>query len=208
MSKLYSGIFLSLLASLGLFSACGEVDSPPPSYRQTCADVAEFEGFQESFGDYKEGKTIAYRHSDGYLFSLTVVSRDKYIDETFCLRRMNTLLESAYPIYSISISAEAPSFYFDEKDKLNRDAVEVRFGQYLFTLKNPLAFTGKADSSFIDTLKVNGVTYTDVAVSEGRIKGARGEMVSSDAKLYYQTKNGILKIELEDGSYIAINEED
>ena len=70
------------------------------------------------------------------------------------------------------------------------------------------AFTGKADSSFIDTLKVNGVTYTDVAVSEGRIKGARGEMVSSDAKLYYQTKNGILKIELEDGSYIAINEED
>lgn len=208
MSKLYSGIFLSLLASLGLFSACGEVDSPPPSYSQTCADVAEFEGFQESFGDYKEGKTIAYRHSDGYLFSLTVVSRDKYIDETFCLRRMNTLLESAYPIYSISISAEAPSFYFDEKDKLNRDAVEVRFGQYLFTLKNPLAFTGKADSSFIDTLKVNGVTYTDVAVSEGRIKGARGGMVSSDAKLYYQTKNGILKIELEDGSYIAINEDD
>lgn len=208
MSKLYSGIFLSLLASLGLFCGCGEVDDAPPTYSQKCGDVAEFEGFQASFGSYKEGKTIPFKHSDGYLFSLTVVSRDKYIDETFCLRRMNTLLESAYPIYSISISAEAPSFYFDEKDKLNRDAVEVRFGQYLFTLKNPLAFTGKADSSFIDTLKVNGVTYTDVAVSEGRIKGARGEMVSSDAKLYYQTKNGILKIELEDGSYIAINEED
>ena len=28
------------------------------------------------------------------------------------------------------------------------------------------------------------------------------------AKLYYNTKKGILKIELEDGSYIAINEED
>ena len=205
MSKLYSGIFLSLLASLGLFSACGEVDSPPPSYSQKCGDVAEFEGFQASFGSYKEGKTIPFKHSDGYLFSLTVVSKDKYIEETSCLRCMYTLLESAYPIYSISVSAVAPSFYFDEKDKLNRDAVEVRFGQYLFTLKNPL---GKADSSFIDTLKVNGVTYTDVAVSEGRIKGARGEMVSSDAKLYYQTQNGILKIELEDGSYIAINEED
>lgn len=208
MRKLYSKILVSLIASLGLFCGCGEVDDAPPTYSQKCGDVAEFEGFQASFGSYKEGKTIPFKHSDGYLFSLTVVSKDKYIDETFCLRRMNTLLESAYPIYSISISAEAPSFYFDEKDKLNRDAVEARFGQYLFTLKNPLAFTGKADSFFIDTLKVNGVTYTDVAVSEGRIKGARGEMVSSDAKLYYQTKNGILKIELEDGSYIAINEED
>lgn len=207
MRKLYSKILVSLVASLGLFCGCGEVDDAPPTYSQKCGDVAEFEGFQASFGSYKEGKTIPFKHSDGYLFSLTVVSKDKYIDETFCLRRMNTLLESAYPIYSISISAEAPSFYFDEKDKLNRDAVDVRFGQYLFTLKNPLAL-GESDSSFIDTLKVNGVTYTDVAVSEGRIKGARGEMVSSDAKLYYQTKNGILKIELEDGSYIAINEED
>ena len=121
---------------------------------------------------------------------------------------MYTLLESAYPIYSISVSAVAPSFYFDEKDKLNRDAVDVRFGQYLFTLKNPIAL-GESDSSYIDTLEVNGVSYPGVAVSNGVLQnGSQGKSVPTDAKLYYQEKKGILKIELEDGSYIAINEED
>ncbi|WP_405338728.1 hypothetical protein [Fibrobacter sp.] len=208
MRKLYSKILVSLIASLGLFCGCGEVDDAPPTYSQKCGDVAEFEGFQASFGSYKEGKTIPFKHSDGYLFSLTVVSKDKYIEETSCLRCMYTLLESAYPIYSISVSAVAPSFYFDEKDKLNRDAVDVRFGQYLFTLKNPIAL-GESDSSYIDTLEVNGVTYTGVAVSNGVLQnGSQGKSVPTDAKLYYQEKKGILKIELEDGSYIAINEED
>jgi frataxin-like iron-binding protein CyaY len=63
-------------------------------------------------------------------------------------------------------------------------------------------------------MEINGVTYTDVAVVDGRKyeqprkSEYQTKTVESDAKLYYQTKKGILKIEMEDGSYIAINEED
>ena len=63
-------------------------------------------------------------------------------------------------------------------------------------------------------MKINGVVYTGVAVSNGRKNEQpdkdyyQDASVKSDAKLYYNTKKGILKIELEDGSHIAINEED
>jgi frataxin-like iron-binding protein CyaY len=63
-------------------------------------------------------------------------------------------------------------------------------------------------------MEINGVKYTDVAVSNGRKYKQPYTNINqytteeSDAKLYYQTKKGILKIELEDGSSIAINEGD
>ena len=70
------------------------------------------------------------------------------------------------------------------------------------------------DDSQILFMEINGVKYTDVAVSNGRKYKQPYTSVNqysteeSDAKLYYQTKKGILKIELEDGSSISINEGD
>ena len=63
-------------------------------------------------------------------------------------------------------------------------------------------------------MEINGVKYKDVAISKGRkfkqpyTNINQYSTEESDAKLYYQTKKGILKIELEDGSSIAINEGD
>jgi hypothetical protein len=63
-------------------------------------------------------------------------------------------------------------------------------------------------------MEINGVAYADVAVAKGRKyeepykNDYQTNTVESSARLYYQTKKGILKIEMEDGSYIAINEED
>ena len=146
------------------------------------------------------------------LFSFAVTDRDNFIDDA-CQKHLNTILESAYPIYTISLSAETTTFYYNENDKLNQ-SIMVRFGQYIFSLKNPESLKNASDSSYIEKMEINGVSYTDVAVADGRKyeqpykSDYQTKTVESSAKLYYQTKTGILKIEMEDGSYIAINEED
>ena len=202
---------LLICSTLGLLCACSEKSTTEPNF-QKCSDTSKIKGYQADFGGYKEGKTIPYKHSDGYLFSLAVVDRDNYIDEV-CQKHLNTILESAYPIYTISLSTETTTFYYNEQDKLNQ-TITVEFGQYVFSLKNPETLKNTHDSSYIEKLEINGVTYTDVAVVDGRKyeqprkSEYQTKTVESDAKLYYQTKKGILKIDMEDGSYIAINEED
>jgi len=211
MMKFCTKSLLLLNFSLAFLCACGEVTTTEPNYYK-CSDNSKISGFAAEFGNYKVGKTIPYKHSDGYLFSLAVIDRDNYIDEV-CYKHLNTILESAYPIYSVSLSTETTTFYYNEQDKLNQ-TITVEFGQYVFSLKNPETLKNTHDSSYIEKLEINGVTYTDVAVVDGRKyeqprkSEYQTKTVESDAKLYYQTKKGILKIEMEDGSYIAINEED
>lgn len=219
-------LLLLICSTLGLLCACSEKSTTEPNF-QKCSDTSKIKGYQADFGGYKEGKTIPFKHSDGYLFSLAVTDRENYIDN-MCQKHLNTTLESAYPIYSISLSAETTTFYYNEDDKLNQ-SITVKFGQYVFSLKDPeglkrtLTWTkvdGKdtlayaTDSSYIEKMEINGVAYADVAVAKGRKyeqpykNDYQTNTVESSAKLYYQTKKGILKIEMEDGSYIAINEED
>ena len=202
---------LLICSTLGLLCACTEKSSTEPNF-QKCSDTSKIKGYQADFGGYKEGKTIPFKHSDGYLFSLAVTDRDNYIDD-MCQKHLNTILESAYPIYTISLSAETATFYYNENDKLNQ-SITVKFGQYIFSLKDPDGLKKASDSSYVEKMEINGVSYTDVAVADGRKyeqpykSEYQTKFVESNAKLYYQTKNGILKIEMEDGSYIAINEED
>ena len=202
---------LLICSTLGLLCACSEKSTTEPNF-QKCSDTSKIKGYQADFGGYKEGKTIPFKHSDGYLFSFAVTDRDNFIDDA-CQKHLNTILESAYPIYTISLSAETTTFYYNENDKLNQ-SIMVRFGQYIFSLKNPESLKNASDSSYIEKMEINGVSYTDVAVADGRKyeqpykSDYQTKTVESSAKLYYQTKMGILKIEMEDGSYIAINEED
>lgn len=202
---------LLICSTLGLLCACSEKSTTEPNF-QKCSDTSKIKGYQADFGGYKEGKTIPFKHSDGYLFSFAVTDRDNFIDDA-CQKHLNIILESAYPIYTISLSAETTTFYYNENDKLNQ-SIMVRFGQYIFSLKNPESLKNASDSSYIEKMEINGVSYTDVAVADGRKyeqpykSDYQTKTVESSAKLYYQTKTGILKIEMEDGSYIAINEED
>ena len=197
--------------SLVFLCACGDVVTTESNYYK-CSDNSKISGYAAEFGNYKVGKTIPYKHSDGYLFSLAVIDRDNYIDDV-CTKHLNTILESAYPIYSISLSIETTTFYYNEQDKLNQ-TITVEFGQYVFSLRNPESLKSAHDSSYIEKMEINGVSYADVAVAKGRKyeqpykNDYQTNTVESSAKLYYQTKKGILKIEMEDGSYIAINEED
>ena len=211
MMKFCMKSLLLICSTLGLLCACSEKSTTEPNF-QKCSDTSKIKGFQADFGGYKEGKTIPFKHSDGYLFSFAVTDRDNFIDDA-CQKHLNTILESAYPIYTISLSAETTTFYYNENDKLNQ-SIMVRFGQYIFSLKNPESLKNASDSSYIEKMEINGVSYTDVAVADGRKyeqpykSDYQTKTVESSAKLYYQTKTGILKIEMEDGSYIAINEED
>ena len=221
-------LFVLAYTSLVLLSACSDLETQPiDSNSQRCSDNSKITGFLADFGGYKKGQSIPFKHSDGYLFSLMVTDRQNYIDE-FCQKHLNTSLESPYPIYSISLSSQTNTFYYDEKDKQNSGIIDVDFGQYRFSLRNPKALQntlittkvhGKdtmfygIDSSYIDTIKINDVLYTGVAVSHGgklqrtsKTDFQNSNTVASDAKLYYNTKKGILKIEMEDGSHISINE--
>lgn len=211
MMKFCTKSLLLICSTLGLLCACSEKSTTEPNF-QKCSDTSKIKGYQADFGGYKEGKTIPFKHSDGYLFSFAVTDRDNFIDDA-CQKHLNTTLESAYPIYSISLSAETTTFYYNEDDKLNQ-SITVKFGQYIFSLRNPESLKSAHDSSYIEKMEINGVAYADVAVAKGRKyeqpykNDYQTNTVESSAKLYYQTKKGILKIEMEDGSYIAINEKD
>lgn len=211
MMKFCTKSLLLICSTLGLLCACSEKSTTEPNF-QKCSDTSKIKGYQADFGGYKEGKTIPFKHSDGYLFSFAVTDRDNFIDDA-CQKHLNTILESAYPIYTISLSAETATFYYNEDDKLNQ-SITVKFGQYIFSLRNPESLKSAHDSSYIEKMEINGVAYADVAVAKGRKyeqpykNDYQTKTVESNAKLYYQTKKGILKIEMEDGSYIAINEED
>lgn len=225
MNSLRLRIFAFLSSSIALLSACTGSDDPSSTldtYNQRCADNLNIEGFQADFGGYKEGKSIPFKHSDGYLFSLTVTSKDQYFDD-FCAQRQSVVLESLYPIYYITVSAGSLSYFNSDADKMNLDTISVHIGQYLFTLRNPEGLKKSLvkakdededssryvqDTAYVDTMEINGVTYTEVAVSQGRKQVNENKTAKSDARLYYQAKKGILKIELEDGSYIAINEKE
>ena len=228
MTKLNSKLLTLACSTLALLCACGELETQPiDSNSQRCSDNSKITGFLPDFGGYKKGQSIPFKHSDGYLFSLMVTDRQNYIDD-FCQKHLNTSLESPYPIYSILLSGKTNTFYYDEKDKQNSGLIEVDFGQYRFSISNPNAIkntiiTTKVndkdtmfygiDSSYIDTIKINDVMYTGVVVSRGEklthmsnTDFQNSNTVASDAKLYYNTKKGILKIEMEDGSHISINE--
>ena len=220
MKRMCSCVFILECIALALLCACTDIDSSTQTYSERCRDDAKITGYQADFGGYKKGKTIPFKHSDGYLFSFAVTDRNNYLDE-ICQKQLNTTLESAYPIYMISLSVKNPSFYYDSDDKEKHEVVEAHFGQYTFSLVNPLAHQkarivekvgGKdsiyygPDSLYFDEMEINGVSYKDVAVSYG--SNDRDSSAESDVKLYYQTKKGILKIEMEDGSHIAINEKE
>ena len=202
MINLYSKILFFACASMALLCSCGEIEiaSQDDGFSQKCASSP-----------------------------LAVTDWDNYMDEHSCQAKLDILLESAYPIYSIPLSTTAPTFYYDESHKSYSGVFEVQFGQYLFYLDNPLPhkqaiaqknLDGKdtifygPDSLYIGKMEINGVTYDDVLVSHGRKYEpsydihVMDKVVLSDAKLYYQEKKGILKIELEDGSHIAINEKE
>lgn len=207
-------ISASIFASVSIFIGCTDSDSGYDAHYESCKDVADLSEFQENFGSYKLEKKIPFKHSNGYTFYMEVTQCDRGADD-FCNMRQTITLESSYPIYTINLTSSQKSTYL-EPSKIYGDTLAVSFGQYRFTLKNP-----KADSSRIDTLILNKIAYTDVAVAIGRkVKQTEvipayisssnevEETVESDAKLYYQSKKGILKIEMEDGSYIVINEKE
>ena len=199
MINLYSKILFFACASMALLCSCGEIEiaSQDDGFSQKCASSPSINSFQKNFGGYKKGKSIPFKHSDGYLFSLAVTDWDNYMDEHSCQAKLDILLESAYPIYSIPLSTTAPTFYYDESHKSYSGVFEVQFGQYLFYLDKPLPHKQAIAQ------KNHGRKYEpsyDIHVMD--------KVVLSDAKLYYQEKKGILKIELEDGSHIAINEKE
>ena len=172
MTKFNSKLLTLACTTLALLCACGEFETQPiDSNSQRCSDNSKITGFLADFGGYKKGQSIPFKHSDGYLFSLMVTDRQNYIDE-LCQKHLNTSLESPYPIYSLLLSGKTNTFYYDEKDKQNSGLIEVDFGQYRFSLRNPNALkntliatkvNGKdtmfygIDSSYIDTIKINDV---------------------------------------------------
>ena len=216
---------LSLIASLALFSACDDASSSINIPNENCSNNSKITGFLNDFGGYKNDKYIPFMHSDGYNFKFLVTDRVRTTDE-LCKRHLYTKLVSDYPIYTIGLDANADNYTYvinGQSSPPDDGFISVTFGQYVFTVYPPsyvkdslYRLYGKKnlDASFIDTMEINGVTYTDVFVSEGRKHvlphktNAEDKFVDSDAKLYYQAKKGILKIEMEDGSFIAINEED
>ena len=208
MKKRHSIVLAPFFMSLALFCACTVEIEPsyPEGYSERCVDkVTNISKFQASFGDYDRGDVIPFKHSDGYLFNLSVSSRE-YSFDISCEKHLDIQLESSYPIYSFLLSGQSSSFYYNEYYKIDQSALDVQFGQYYFTLRDPETLKFFHDSlSYIGSMEINGVTYHDVAVDIGGKQGPNG-FGPSEAKLYYQTKKGILKIELEDGSYIAINE--
>ena len=222
-------ILISLFAMCALFCACGgdsDVSAEAgDNYSERCYDQKNLEGFQADFGNYRRGQTIPFLFSDGLMFPLAVSDVEQGMDEVTCRKYKFTWLESSFPIYSIKISAYAPTFYYNEVDKLYSDTLRVTFGQYVFTLDNPEVHRNSTrirrsngsdslaynpDSLFVDTMMINGVKYTDVAVSYGRKyeSVSQTKLVKADARLYYQAEKGILKIDMEDGSSISIREED
>lgn len=205
---------LYALSALALISTgCTGSDSSSDPQYQSCLDVANLSEFQQQFGSYKASQKISFSHSNGYTFFFEVTDYDKSADD-FCNMNSDVLLESTYPIYSIHIHSSISSVSLD---KAKRDTISVTFGQYQFTLMNPdeikaLSKDSKGSKdelenySFVDTLKINNNIYTDVYEVIGRM--TTNETVESDPKLYYQVEKGILKIVMDDGSYIAINEKE
>ena len=59
-------------SALVLLCACGDIVSSSETYSRRCSDNSNIEGYAADFGGYKKGKKIPFKHSDGYLFSLTV----------------------------------------------------------------------------------------------------------------------------------------
>lgn len=223
MKRLYFRIFGLVCASIALLSACSEdiLSTPPDTYSERCADNLKFEGFQVDFGGYEVGKSIPFMHSDGYNFSLTVTKRDKFFDD-LCYKTLYTVLESAYPMYYMSLTSGSP-VYTSASDPW-AVAVTISFGQHKFIARDPEYYKNKKvpiveqidgkdtvyygpDSTYFDKMEINGVTYTDVVVAYGKMLNSNKD-IETGAKLYYQTKKGILKIEFADFSYIAINEKE
>ncbi len=79
-------------ASLILLCACGDIISSSENYSQRCVDNSNIQGYAAEFGGYKKGKSIPFKHSDGYLFSLTVTERTNSIDYN-CQKHFKTTLE-------------------------------------------------------------------------------------------------------------------
>ena len=224
MKSMHSIKIIPLIASLALFYACDDASSSISIPNENCSNNSKITGFLSDFGGYKNDKYIPFMHSDGYNFKFLVTDRVRTTDE-LCKRHLYSKLVSDYPIYTIGLNAEADNYTYiinGQSSQVDDGFINVTFGQYLFTVYPPsyvkdslYLYYGKKnlETSFIDTMEINGVTYTDVFVSNGKKHvlpyktNDQDKFVDSDAKLYYQAKKGILKIEMEDGSYIAINEE-
>lgn len=200
-----------LALSLSYIGCSSDSSSSPNQQYETCKEVSDLSDFQENFGSYKADQKLPFKHSNGYSFILSVTDYKKEADQ-FCNENIDISLESSYPIYSINLHAVQNSLKFAHATSLD-DSIAVTFGQYHFGLQNP-----KNDSTRIDTLIINNKIYTDVSVAKGRkVKNESRkeayndnyeETVKSDARLYYQFEKGILKIEMEDGTYIALNEQE
>lgn len=215
MNNTKQAFFAAVIFTLALpFNGCSGSDTSYNPHYESCKDVVDLSAFQENFGSYELSKKIPFKHSNGYTFYMEVVQIDKGADD-FCNMRHNIVLESTYPIYTINLYTSRNSTSLGPS-KNDQDTIGVSFGQYRFTLVNP-----EADTSNVDTLVINNKIYADVAIVKGRkIKQTEvipayissydeeEETIESDAKLYYQTRKGILKIEMEDNTYIAINEKE
>ncbi len=209
---------------VGAFVGCGDV------FSDLCIpDIDPLCDFQKKFGGYDYGDTLHFSHSNGYTFDLAVVkddvsyrtddgglyNREKDIPcnengPTTAVRLRSVRLEAVFPMLSIDL----------EMDGDNRwsQSIEVYMGQYRFSL-NRSDFEEKSSekSRLVDSVEVNGHVYRNVAVVEGvrhtekqyaydGVQGVKKNDAPSSAKMYYLEKKGIIKIELEDGSFIALKE--
>lgn len=199
--------------------------SPEDMDEFLCSPKVETLGdFQKNFGKYDSGDTVMFEHSNGYSFNMVVVEDSVFYFSPFgtyaskfdipCKDADNVptahqmrevLLESDYPMYTIQIKMAQKDY--------GREGIDITFGQYEFTIyKEDLERNPLADS--IGSLEINGKKYDDVIATKGK-KVVYGQdeddsvvykSVDSESRVFYNKKKGILKIELEDGSFIAINE--
>lgn len=213
------GLFLSLLV------ACGEglfKDFCIPSIDPLC-------DYQKKFGGYDYGDTLHFLHSNGYTFDLAVIRDDVsyraddgglYKSEndipcndngpTTAVRLRSVRLESVFPMMAIDLEMNG--------DNRLSQSIEVYMGQYHFSL-NRSDFEEKSSdkSRLVDSVEINGHVYRNVAVVEGvrhmekeyaydGFYGVKKNDIPSSAKIYYLEKKGLLKIEFDDGEFIALKE--
>jgi len=198
------------LASFGLISlllfvaGCGNADDD-----WFCLpDVDPLCEFQKDFASYDLDDTIYYTHSNGKDFELIVTLDSTYYKsggqfypkkdsipcttgETKATRLRKVLLESEYPMISISLEMNG--------DNSTDQNIKLRMGELEFILDDT-----DFDKNTIDTLEVNGKKYFDVAMVKGSRVMKNGGKSETEAKVYYTHQKGFIKIVLDDQSYIAI----
>lgn len=188
-------ILVTLATTFACFTACdpsSDYHAPNTSAYNSCERVAVLSSFQKEFGGYKLKDKIPFKHSDGFDFIATVTKEINDANDYTCEVTRDVWLTADYPAITIKLNTAASSI------SNTIDSYTATIGQHQFTLRDLTDTTFR--DTLIDSLKVNKNTYYNlgVATDKGNLK--------SDSKIYYNNKYGIIKITLEDGSSITLND--